>query len=417
MTKTAIQVENISKKYHIGHIQQRHDTLRDAATGQIKSLFSKNDRSVDRDIIWALKDVSFNVPEGLAVGIIGRNGAGKSTLLKILSQITEPTAGRVVINGRVGSLLEVGTGFHPELTGRENIFLYGSILGMRRQETFKKFDEIVSFSGVETFLDTPVKRYSSGMYVRLAFAVAAHLDPEILIVDEVLAVGDSEFQKRCLGKMSDVASTGRTVLFVSHNLNIIQRLCPMAVLLNRGKIQNYGPTAGVVSEYISLGTSFAQPESWIPVDTSISADSSPAFFTHIWYSSRSAKSANHPYPNGLIEFRVRIQSRSHLTVNSMSVTFYDLYGSKLVNADSLSQGYQLNLEPGTNEVHLTIEALHLNPGFYNVGLWMANPPLLVYDRHDQAIKVEVVDVQEEQLVSRPKADGLVTNKFTISREA
>jgi lipopolysaccharide transport system ATP-binding protein len=220
MSEIAIRVEKLSKRYQIGVAQQRHDTLRDALGANLARL--RPTRRAPRaarhaDEFWALRDVSFEVKRGEVVGIIGRNGAGKSTLLKILSRITEPTSGQAQIHGRVGSLLEVGTGFHPELTGRENIYLNGAILGMRRFEIERKFDEIVAFAEIERFLDTPVKRYSSGMYVRLAFAVAAHLEPEILLVDEVLAVGDAAFQKKCLGKMGDVAKEGRTVLFVSHS--------------------------------------------------------------------------------------------------------------------------------------------------------------------------------------------------------
>ena len=228
-----IKVENLSKKYTIRHEHpERYVALRDVMAQKAKKLFSfpKNLRVAaskpDYEDFWALKDLNFEINQGDRVGIIGRNGAGKSTLLKILSRITEPTTGRITLNGRVASLLEVGTGFHPELTGRENIYLNGAILGMSRVEIRRKFDEIVDFSGVEKFLDTPVKRYSSGMYVRLAFAVAAHLEPEILVVDEVLAVGDAEFQKKCLGKMEDVSrNEGRTVLLVSHNMGVIQRLC------------------------------------------------------------------------------------------------------------------------------------------------------------------------------------------------
>ena len=226
MSDIAIRVENLGKMYRIGRAQQRHDTLRDLivdTAAHIKDWGKRGDKS--DETIWALKDVSFEVRRGEVVGIIGRNGAGKSTLLKILSRITEPTTGRAEIHGRVGSLLEVGTGFHPELTGRENIYLNGAILGMRRFEIERRFDEIVAFSEIERFLDTPVKRYSSGMYVRLAFAVAAHLEPEILLVDEVLAVGDAAFQKKCLGKMGNVAETGRTVLFVSHNMAAVSNLC------------------------------------------------------------------------------------------------------------------------------------------------------------------------------------------------
>jgi len=247
--KPAIQVENLSKLYHIGRAQQKHDTLRDALAHGLSSLTNRKPAQPD-DLLWALKDVTFEIQPGEVVGIIGRNGAGKSTLLKILSRITEPTSGRALINGRVGSLLEVGTGFHPELTGRENIYLNGAILGMHRAEIDRKFDEIVAFAEIEKFLDTPVKRYSSGMYVRLAFAVAAHLEPEILLVDEVLAVGDVEFQKKCLGKMSDVAHEGRTVLYVSHNLASVQQLCRRVIWLSSGLLEMDANTPVVISSYL-----------------------------------------------------------------------------------------------------------------------------------------------------------------------
>jgi len=258
MTDIAIQVENLSKLYHIGRLQQRHDTLRDAIVDGFKSLRQRNGASADESL-WALKDVSFEVKQGEVLGVIGRNGAGKSTLLKVLSRITEPTGGRAVINGRVGSLLEVGTGFHPELTGRENIYLNGAILGMRRSEIDRKFDEIVAFADVEKFLDTPVKRYSSGMYVRLAFAVAAHLEPEILLVDEVLAVGDAGFQKKCLGKMRDVADEeGKTVLFVSHNMGAVQTLCQSAILIEEGRLCQNGSSEEVITEYGRRSYNLAQ---------------------------------------------------------------------------------------------------------------------------------------------------------------
>ncbi len=251
-----ILVENLGKKYRIRHEQangMRYKALREVIADKFKNLFS-SPRSALRtpdsaEDFWALKDVSFEVKRGEVVGIIGRNGAGKSTLLKILSRITEPTEGRVRIRGRVASLLEVGTGFHPELTGRENIFLNGAILGMSRAEIKKKFDEIVGFAEIEKFLDTPVKRYSSGMYVRLAFAVAAHLDPEILIVDEVLAVGDAEFQKKCLGKMDEVSRGGRTVLFVSHNMGAVRSLCDRAMLVASGKLCFVGSPVEAVAAY------------------------------------------------------------------------------------------------------------------------------------------------------------------------
>lgn len=251
-----IQVENISKKFILHHEvrQGGYTSLRDVFADRVRRIFrAKTNEKQTQEEFWALKDLSFEVKQGDRLGIIGRNGAGKSTLLKILSRITEPTSGTIRIQGRVASLLEVGTGFHPELTGRENIFLNGAILGMSRQEVRSKFDEIVAFAEVERFLDTPVKRYSSGMYVRLAFAVAAHLEPEILIVDEVLAVGDAQFQKKCLGKMEDVSNKeGRTVLFVSHNMGAIKHLCDKALLLQGGSIVAHSDVLAVVSRYSEL---------------------------------------------------------------------------------------------------------------------------------------------------------------------
>lgn len=238
---TAISIKNVSKKYVIG--KQKDGSLR----GTLAGLFAKQASTTEE--FWALNDVSFDIQQGDVVGIIGKNGAGKSTLLKILSQITKPTTGSIELNGRVASLLEVGTGFHPELTGRENVYLNGTILGMTRKEVAAKFDEIVAFSGVEKFIDTPVKHYSSGMYVRLAFAVAAHLEPEILIIDEVLAVGDAEFQKKCLGKMGEVAGEGRTVIFVSHDLAAVRQLCKTGILMQGGKVVSKGDTEKVITDY------------------------------------------------------------------------------------------------------------------------------------------------------------------------
>jgi lipopolysaccharide transport system ATP-binding protein len=253
MNDIAIRVDHLSKQYRIGMQKVKYLTFRDALIAAASAPFRwiRREQSQERNTIWALKDVSFEIKHGEAIGIIGRNGAGKSTLLKILSRITKPTRGRAEIFGRVGSLLEVGTGFHPELTGRENIFLNGAILGMRRKEIDRKFDEIVAFSEIEKFLDTPVKYYSSGMYVRLAFAVAAHLEPEILLVDEVLAVGDAQFQKKCLGKMDDVAHGGRTVLFVSHNMQAVRSLCSEAFLLNSGELVSRGEVQSIIREYLA----------------------------------------------------------------------------------------------------------------------------------------------------------------------
>ena len=270
MSNIAIRVDGLSKKYKIGVARQRHDTLRDEITEGLKALFRSNGRNSSgrahqsTDMIWALKDVSFELKKGEVLGIIGRNGAGKSTLLRVLSRITEPTEGRAEIHGRVGSLLEVGTGFHSELTGRENVYLNGAILGMKKAEIDRKFDDIVAFAEVDKFIDTPVKRYSSGMYVRLAFAVAAHLEPDILIIDEVLAVGDLNFQNKCIGKMGDVAREGRTVIFVSHNIGAVSNLCTSGMSLDQGRLTNRGEIGSIVNDYIkqSMSTNEVQTKQW-----------------------------------------------------------------------------------------------------------------------------------------------------------
>ncbi len=262
--KPIITVEQLGKRYRIG-ARPAHTNLRDALSAGVRAPFRRGNGN-NAQTIWALKDVNFNVASGEVIGIIGRNGAGKSTLLKILSRIVKPTAGRAILNGRVGSLLEVGTGFHAELTGRENVFLNGAILGMSKQEIQRKFDEIVAFAETEQFLDTPVKHYSSGMTVRLAFAVAAHLEPEILIIDEVLAVGDFAFQKKCLGKVSEVAKDGRTVLFVSHDISAVNALCDRAILLNEGSILKSGPTEDVTRYYLDSANKLYSPITWVPVN-------------------------------------------------------------------------------------------------------------------------------------------------------
>lgn len=247
MSDIAIKVENISKKYFLG--ASTSGNLRDTLANGWGQLIGKR-KKTEKKAFWALQDVSFEVKKGEVIGVIGRNGAGKSTLLKILSRITEPTSGRIELNGRVASLLEVGTGFHPELSGRENIFLNGTLLGMTRAEIKRKFDEIIDFSGVEEFIDTPVKKYSSGMYVRLAFAVAAHLEPEILLIDEVLAVGDAEFQKKCLGKIDEVAKRGRTVIFVSHDMGAVENLCEKSIFLKSGIVDFFGDTSITLNKYL-----------------------------------------------------------------------------------------------------------------------------------------------------------------------
>ncbi|MCW5877440.1 MAG: ABC transporter ATP-binding protein [Anaerolineales bacterium] len=275
MSEYAIRVDGLGKSYALGGKVERYRTLRDSLVDMVSwpARMLKGDLRRDAERIWALKDISFDVRQGQVLGVIGRNGAGKSTLLKILSRVTDPSAGYAEINGRVGSLLEVGTGFHPELSGRENIYLNGAVLGMKRREIGAKFDEIVEFSGVSKFIDTAVKHYSSGMYLRLAFSVAAHLEPEILVVDEVLAVGDAEFQRKCLGKMGEVAEAGRTVLFVSHNMSAILRLTEESIVLDKGQLVYRAPTSQAVDYYMATGLSQTGERAWAAEE--VPADAAP----------------------------------------------------------------------------------------------------------------------------------------------
>lgn len=414
MSDIAIRVENLSKLYHIGMLQQRHDTLRDALTSRFRrSPQAVYAQSTVSDELWALRDVSFEVKRGEVVGIIGRNGAGKSTLLKILSRITEPTSGRVELHGRVGSLLEVGTGFHPELTGRENIYLNGAILGMHRVEIDRQFDEIVAFAEIERFLDTPVKRYSSGMYVRLAFAVAAHLEPEIMIVDEVLAVGDAEFQKKCLGKMGDVASGGRTVLFVSHNMSAVQRLCARTIRLNQGTLVARGKTAEIVAEYIASDAYCARPEQWIDLTRMSRLGIGTARFVAAKFSSLGQSFNSEIRSDEPLEFLLSITSNTPRSVGSVCIIIFDQYGTKLINADTISQGRSVNLRTGENLVRFSFDSLHLGTGVYTVGLWMADPTSGPLDFIESAFSVQVSIPEAEGFGVQPMIDGVVTCRFQV----
>jgi lipopolysaccharide transport system ATP-binding protein len=418
MDDVAIRLENLGKQYRIGRLQGRHDTLRDALVAglhnPLKRLRRDGREAQDSDdSIWALKNVSLEVKRGEAVGIIGRNGAGKSTLLKILSRITEPTEGRAVVVGRVSSLLEVGTGFHPELTGRENIYLNGAILGMHRAEIERKFDEIVAFAEIEKFLETPVKRYSSGMYVRLAFAVAAHLEPEILLVDEVLAVGDGGFQKKCLGRMDEVTAEGRTILFVSHNMSAIQRLCPRSIMLDHGQPVAMGRSSDVVAHYSSAGADSTPPAAWIDVSGMSLVGSGEVRFEAIWFSSLNESLHYHAYSNGPLEFNLAVVSDSPRSVGSMAVVLFDEHGTKLVNADTLSLGESLDLRKGLNRVRLRIDELHLMSGVYTLGLWMADPVGTVFDGIRSAARIEVITPETEGLGVKPTVDGVVTCNFSV----
>ncbi|MDJ0795483.1 MAG: ABC transporter ATP-binding protein [Calothrix sp. MO_167.B12] len=376
MSDTVIRVENLGKKYIIGHQQQeRYTSLRDVIANGAKGFLKpfQNGKSKiqnSSEEFWALKDVSFEIKQGDRVGIIGRNGAGKSTLLKILSRITEPTQGRINIKGRVASLLEVGTGFHPELTGRENIFLNGAILGMSKAEIKRKFDEIVAFAEVEKFLDTPVKRYSSGMYVRLAFAVAAHLEPEILIVDEVLAVGDAAFQKKCLGKMKDVATEGRTVLFVSHNMAAINSLCSKSFLFHKGSIIESGETSAVTEKYFSYSSSESNldyGESWYKINQKAfhkHSERSGFKFTNIGIIN--PKSLNKVTQTG-DPLLIRLEYSTNIKYLSPGfvIQIKDIYGQELIRLSTMPiSGYIIETLHSNGLVELLIKEVPLASGRY-----------------------------------------------------
>lgn len=424
----AIRINNVSKLYRVGGVAPLSTNLREDMVRWLGRLATRPPGNSDRGSdgspkqngsapeghFWALRDIDIEVAQGEVLGIIGRNGAGKSTLLKILSRITPPTLGTIEYRGRLASLLEIGTGFHRELTGRENIFLNGSILGMRRHEVAAKLDEIIAFSEVGKFLDTPVKFYSSGMYVRLAFAVAAHLNTDILLVDEVLAVGDVQFQKKCLGKMHDAASSeGRTVLFVSHNMNAVQRLCSHGVFLHEGGIASKGAAPDIVRQYLSSCSQTATSGVWIDLTDVNRFGTGETRFSSVRYSSDLEIAAFQPYPDGPVEFSLVILSDTAKAIGSMAVTFYSLEGAKLVNADSVSLGKVIELREGRNEVRLRIKNLHLNPGSYLLGLYLGGTIGAVFDHIESAFEITVVDLEVNKLGRRPIRDGCVFSEFDV----
>jgi homopolymeric O-antigen transport system ATP-binding protein len=392
----AIRVENLSKRYRIRHGEGSYRTLRESLAGaatapwrRLRSALSVAGRAAASsrcEYFWALKDVSFEVPAGKAVGIIGRNGAGKSTLLKILSRITKPTGGHAEVRGRIGSLLEVGTGFHPELTGRENIFLNGSILGMGRREIARSFDAIVAFAEVERFLDTPVKRYSSGMYVRLAFAVAAHLEPEILLVDEVLAVGDAAFQKKCLGKMGSIARGGRTVVFVSHNMGTVASLCETAVRIEAGTVSEIGPARQIVESYLADAAQMSPP--WLDLSEQ------PREGDNGRQARLQALEWLTPLPLQHGEpLRLRIHfstSGAHDDV-AVGVGFANLEGARFLTFDSDFVTGRKSLPPGgTHTVEVASPALPVAPGMYALDVGIRSGDRFALDYLPGVSRVEVV---------------------------
>ncbi len=408
-----IRVERLGKQYRLGRVRGPR-TLREDLVDLVRAPFRRRGPGDGDGMVWALRGVSLEVARGEVVGIIGGNGAGKSTLLKILSRIVAPSEGRVEIEGRVGSLLEAGTGFHSELTGRENVYMSGAILGMRKAEIERKFDEIVAFADIGPFLDTPVKRYSSGMQVRLAFAVAAHLEPEVLIVDEVLAVGDAEFQKKCLGRMRDVSrGDGRTVLFVSHNMDAVQRLCTRAVLMEHGRAVAAGATADIVSQYLTRADAPSPAGAWIDLSSVERTGTGAARVLQARYWSETETAGGRPYPDGPLSIGLTLETRTACTIPSLAVTLCDLQGTKLVNADTMAVGRTLRLEAGTHRLTMRLSALHLNPGVYQMGFWLAGPLGAVYDFIPLGFEVEVVALQAPGLGVTPAYDGVVTCRLEL----
>ena len=388
---TVIHGEGLGKRYHRG--LQVDDGLRHSLEAFLRSPIASLRRKKE-ETFWALQDVSLQVKEGEVLGLIGRNGAGKTTLLKILSRITRPTTGWAEIHGRVGSLLEVGTGFHPELTGRENTFLSGAILGMGKAEIARKFDEIVAFAELEKFIDTPVKHYSSGMYVRLAFAMAAHLEPEILLVDEVLAVGDINFQKKCLGKMGDVARAGRTVVLVSHSMAAINALCSRCIILDKGGVEFDGSTAEATARYYA--------ESLEIVDSSdLSArprkGNGKARFTSICVQplDSSGRSLDIAYPGCDLSVSVKFECQSDFAPANLAIIFYDSSGYRVIDTNTAQKGEFVSLQAGqTATANFLLREVLLKPGKYLVGLWLGREAMEVMDHVEYAATFDVMECVE-----------------------
>lgn len=389
MNDISIKVENLSKRYRIGTRERSSDTFVGALGAMLKAPFNNykrlkklikfSDTANDSDVIWALRNVSFHLQQGDVLGIVGRNGAGKSTLLKILSRITDPTSGYIEITGRVSSLLEVGTGFHPELTGRENVYLNGTILGMTKGEIDTKFDQIVAFAEMAKFIDTPIKWYSSGMKVRLAFSVAAHLEPEIMIVDEVLAVGDTEFQKKCLGKMQNVAQAGRTVLFVSHNLNAINALCPKSILMDGGTVKNFGKTGDIIFEYMD---SIVSEERGLPLDQRTdrrgTGDVKVRSFKIL---NGDKKEASYLESGQDYSFEIGYINFSGQAINNV-VACIDVYDEKNVRVllfGSHFTGHNININASAGHITCSVKNLPLANGNYHFSVFLSHAGRVILD--------------------------------------
>jgi lipopolysaccharide transport system ATP-binding protein len=411
MTNTAIQIKNLSKRYRIGTKQEVHDTFVEAVGDwlmrpiknyrQLRQLtnFDDENNANQEDVIWALRDITFEVESGEVIGIIGRNGAGKSTLLKILSRITHPTSGSVVLNGRVSSLLEVGTGFHPELTGRENVYLNGTILGMTKAEVDEKFEEIVDFSGVRKFIDTPVKFFSSGMAVRLAFSIAAHLEPEILLVDEVLAVGDAEFQNKCLGKMEDVARYGRTVLFVSHNMRAISRLCQRGIWLEEGRIAEVGPVDQVIQSYLFSGVTEHKPMVEFSPQDGVEGQILTVKALDLMGNPSLVHLCKNPF-SLQIRYRLNEEMKNYrLGVKLRTPDGYEV----LTRTNSDLDNTLWTDSPGEYSLLVDIPGQLIKPGKYLVTVFLGQPGIKQHDKHENvlALRLDGQTYSGQGLIIRP----------------
>jgi lipopolysaccharide transport system ATP-binding protein len=385
---SVISVNNISKKYIIKHQSKQQANVKDAMSGFTSALFGGRSK-VENEEFWALTDISFEVEKGDRLGLIGSNGAGKSTLLKILSRITEPTSGNIRMKGRLASLLEVGTGFHQELTGRENIYLNGAILGMRRTEINRHFDAIVDFAGIERFLDTPVKRYSSGMYVRLGFAIAAHLEPEILIVDEVLAVGDADFQKKSLGKMKDVSNSGRTLLFVSHNLTAVQGLCNKGAFLQHGKLKSFGEVGNVINEYVQSVSKFKLSQTWATPEIAPGTDDIRIKRIEI----KPTVELKTSYIDVRIPLKIELEFWSMIEDADLniSVFLYTMAGECIFNIGSNPK----NMKKGIVRGEVDIPGSFLNDGSYYLSVMIVKDSATPLFFFEDAIAFEIQDFREE----------------------
>ena len=396
--KPIIKVENLSKQYIIGGKQESYSTFRESLVNTMRlplEALKRGNRKNGNNSFWALKDINFEVMPGEVVGIIGRNGAGKSTLLKILSRITQPTKGRIELYGRVGSLLEVGTGFHPELTGRENIYLNGAILGMKREEIAKKFDEIVDFAEIENFLDTPVKRYSSGMYTRLAFAVAANLDPEVLIVDEVLSVGDINFQKKCLGKMSEVARGGRTVLFVSHNMAAVKSLCRHAIILEKGELSFIGDVQATVDHYLYQSNNSVEASSIYRWNGEpVVSENKTGRILSIKVLNEERNTVNEIDISSSILFEIEYDVLKSGAKFNLTLVMYSQEGVHVFSSPSSSDElwYQRPHPKGQFRSYCKVQGNLLNQGRFDFTLLLVENGTSIVDQVDKLVSLDLIDL-------------------------